>query len=144
VASSSRIAFLEDAKRKAINLSAKQNHYTPIQQFFLAHGQGWCGAIRPEQVRLQVQTDPHSPRQFRIDGVIQNMPECVRPCVGEGLIIRMALSVDGVAVAGTSRDMWRPGRPSIKVSELLASENESPPHLLHFRCNGQLTLCASA
>lgn len=69
------MAFLEDAKRKNIDLNAKQDGFTPIQQFFLAHGQSWCGNIRPEQVRLQVQTDPHSPRQFRTNGVVQNMPE---------------------------------------------------------------------
>jgi endothelin-converting enzyme/putative endopeptidase len=69
------MAFLEDAKRKNIDLTQKQDGYTPIQQFFLAHGQSWCGSIRPEQVRLQVQTDPHSPRQFRVNGVVQNMPE---------------------------------------------------------------------
>jgi len=28
-----------------------------------------------QQLRLQVQTDPHSPRQFRANGVVQNMPE---------------------------------------------------------------------
>jgi putative endopeptidase len=69
------LAFLADAKRKGIDLSAEENGYTPIQQFFLAYGQNWCGEMRPEQVRLQVQTDPHSPRQFRINGVVQNMPE---------------------------------------------------------------------
>ncbi len=69
------LAFLDDAKRKHIDLDTKQDGFTPIQQFFLAHGQSWCGSIRPEQIRLQVQTDPHSPRQFRIDGVVQNMPE---------------------------------------------------------------------
>jgi putative endopeptidase len=68
-------AFLADAKRKNIDLNQKQDGYTPIQQFFLAHGQSWCGSIRPEQMRLQVQTDPHSPRQFRVNGVVQNMPE---------------------------------------------------------------------
>jgi len=68
-------AFLADAQRKGIDLTQKQDGYTPIQQFFLAFGQNWCGAIRPAQVRLQVQTDPHSPPQFRIDGVVQNMPE---------------------------------------------------------------------
>jgi predicted metalloendopeptidase len=26
-------------------------------------------------MRLQVQTDPHSPRQFRADGVVENMQE---------------------------------------------------------------------
>jgi endothelin-converting enzyme/putative endopeptidase len=69
------IAFLADAKRKNIDLTKKQDGYTPLQQFFLGHGQNWCGATRPEQLRLQVQTDPHSPRQFRINGVVQNMPE---------------------------------------------------------------------
>ena len=28
-----------------------------------------------QQLRLQVQTNPHSPRQFRVNGVVQNMPE---------------------------------------------------------------------
>ncbi|MGH9545769.1 MAG: M13 family metallopeptidase [Terriglobales bacterium] len=69
------IAFLADARRKHIDLSKKQDGYTPIQQFFLGHGQNWCGSTRPEQLRLQVQTDPHSPRQFRANGVVQNMPE---------------------------------------------------------------------
>ena len=69
------IAFLADAKRKNIDLTKKQDGYTPIQEFFLGHGQSWCGATRPEQLRLQVQTDPHSPRQFRVNGVVQNMQE---------------------------------------------------------------------
>jgi putative endopeptidase len=69
------LAFLEDAKRKNIDLTEKQNGYTPIQQFFLGQGQSWCGSTRPEQLRLQVQTDPHSPRQFRVNGVVQNMRE---------------------------------------------------------------------
>ena len=70
------MAFLADAKRKNIDLEAKDaNGYTPVQEFFIAYGQNWCGSIRPQQVRLQVQTDPHSPRQFRVNGVVQNMPE---------------------------------------------------------------------
>jgi putative endopeptidase len=69
------IAFLADAKRKNIDLAQKQDGYTPLQQFFLGYGQSWCGSTRPQQLRLQVQTDPHSPRQFRVDGVVQNMPE---------------------------------------------------------------------
>ena len=69
------IAFMADAKRKNIDLAKTQDGYTPVQQFFLGHGQNWCGSTRPEQLRLQVQTDPHSPRQFRANGVVQNMPE---------------------------------------------------------------------
>ncbi len=74
-----RLAFMalqEDARRKGIDLNAKDDSgFTPVQQFFLAYGQNWCGADRPEQVRLRVQTDPHSPREFRSTGVVENMPE---------------------------------------------------------------------
>jgi putative endopeptidase len=70
------MAFEADARRKGIDLNSKDSTgVTPIQQFFLAYGQNWCGENRPEQLRLQVQTDPHSPREFRIIGVIENMPE---------------------------------------------------------------------
>jgi putative endopeptidase len=70
------MAFEADAKRKGIDLTAKDaNGFTPMQEFFLADGQNWCGSQRPEQLRLQVQTDPHSPEEFRIIGVLQNMPE---------------------------------------------------------------------
>jgi len=65
------IAFLADAKRKSIDLTAKQDGYTPLQQFFLGHGQTWCGSTRPEQLRLQVQTDPHSPGNSESTGVVQ-------------------------------------------------------------------------
>ena len=70
------MAFLADARRKGTDLNAKDKYgYTPIQEFFVAYGQNWCGDDRPEAIRLQVQTDPHSPRKDRVNGVVQNMPE---------------------------------------------------------------------
>ena len=66
------MAFLEDAKRKTLDLNQKRDGFTPTQQFFLAYGQSWCGSMRPEQERLQVQTNPHSPQQYRVNGVVQN------------------------------------------------------------------------
>jgi putative endopeptidase len=73
------LAFLADAQRKGIDLNAKEKSgYTPIQDFFVAYGQSWCGSERPEQIRLQVQADPHSPVEFRVNGVVQNMPEMGR------------------------------------------------------------------
>jgi len=69
------MAFLADAKRKGIDLTQKQDGYTPVQQFFLGFGQNWCGSSRPEELRMRAQTDPHSPRQFRVIGVVQNMRE---------------------------------------------------------------------
>jgi endothelin-converting enzyme/putative endopeptidase len=49
--------------------------YTPQQRFFLSFGQVWCENIRPEAARMQVSVDPHSPAQFRVNGVVRNMPE---------------------------------------------------------------------
>jgi endothelin-converting enzyme/putative endopeptidase len=69
------MAMLEDARRKSLNLDEKQDGYTPAQQFFLAFGQNWCGELRPQRARMQVQTDPHSPQEFRVNGVVRNMPE---------------------------------------------------------------------
>ncbi len=68
------LAFLADAKRKGIDIDARQDGYTPAQQFFIAFGQNWCENIRPQRIRLLVQTDPHSPTEFRANGVVQNLP----------------------------------------------------------------------
>src|SRR5579859_2514794 len=69
------MAFLADAKRKGIVLNRKQDGYTAVQQFFIGYGQDWCGTFRPEALRTHVQTNPHSPFQFRVNGVVQNMRE---------------------------------------------------------------------
>jgi putative endopeptidase len=49
--------------------------YTPEQRFFLGFGRVWCEKRRPEIARTRVLTDPHSPGKYRVDGVVQNMPE---------------------------------------------------------------------
>jgi putative endopeptidase len=49
--------------------------YTPDQRFFLGFSRVWCELRRPEYTRAQVTTNPHSPGKWRVDGVVQNMPE---------------------------------------------------------------------
>ncbi|HWF91711.1 MAG TPA: M13 family metallopeptidase [Terriglobales bacterium] len=49
--------------------------YTPEQRFFLGTGNEWCEKRRPEYSRMMVTVDPHSPGKFRVNGVMQNMPE---------------------------------------------------------------------
>jgi endothelin-converting enzyme/putative endopeptidase len=53
----------------------KLDGYTPQQRFFLGYAQIWCQNQRPEALKAGVRTDPHSPGEFRVDGVVQNMPE---------------------------------------------------------------------
>jgi endothelin-converting enzyme/putative endopeptidase len=55
--------------------TAKVDGYTPEQRFFLSFGQIWCENARPEALRNLVQTDPHTPPEFRVKGVVENMPE---------------------------------------------------------------------
>jgi len=49
--------------------------YTPEQRFFLGFARVWCEKRRPEYARAQVTTNPHSPGKYRVNGVVQNMPE---------------------------------------------------------------------
>jgi putative endopeptidase len=49
--------------------------FTPEQRFFLAYAQARRAVFRDPQLRLMVQTDPHSPNEFRVNGPLSNMPE---------------------------------------------------------------------
>ena len=68
-------ALLDVLKKKGVSLSSKTDGFTPQQQFFLGFAQVWCSNQRPEEARVRAQTDPHSPPQFRVNGVVSNMPE---------------------------------------------------------------------
>jgi putative endopeptidase len=47
--------------------------YTGDQRFFLAYAQVWRGKVRDEQARQFLVTDPHSPAQYRVNGIVRNM-----------------------------------------------------------------------
>jgi predicted metalloendopeptidase len=49
--------------------------YTPEQRFFLSWATVWHESVRPEAARLQVNTDPHSPAQFRVNGPLSNLAD---------------------------------------------------------------------
>jgi putative endopeptidase len=51
------------------------DEFSPEQRFFVGMAQWACGSERPESARLHAMTDPHSPLQYRINGVVSNMPE---------------------------------------------------------------------
>ncbi len=49
--------------------------YTPEQRFFIGFAQWACENNRPEDLRVQAATDPHSPGKYRVNGVVVNLPE---------------------------------------------------------------------
>ena len=48
--------------------------FTGDQRVFLGYGQVWASKYRDEALRSQVQTDTHSPAQFRTNGAVRNVP----------------------------------------------------------------------
>ncbi len=47
--------------------------YNGTQRFFLSWAQVWRELNRDESLRNQIQTDPHSPPEFRANGAVQNI-----------------------------------------------------------------------
>jgi len=68
------MAYLERAKVNKVDLNAKVDGYNAHQRFYIAYAQNWCENSRPDAIRQQVLTDPHSPDHFRANGAIVNQP----------------------------------------------------------------------
>jgi putative endopeptidase len=68
------LAYLDRAKKEGVDLKAKKDGYTAPQRLYIGFAQNWCENARPEQIRNQVLTDPHSPDHFRANGAIVNQP----------------------------------------------------------------------
>jgi predicted metalloendopeptidase len=47
--------------------------FTGEQRFFLGYAQVWRDKERDESLRSSLFTDPHSPGEFRTDGVVPNV-----------------------------------------------------------------------
>ena len=64
--------------------------FTGDQRFFLGWGQIWARKYREDELRKRLLTDPHSPSEYRCNGVLRNMPQFatafdVKP--GDGLYL---------------------------------------------------------
>ena len=49
--------------------------YTPDQRFFLGYAYAWMVMYTKETLEQRVMSDVHSPSEFRVNGVVANMPE---------------------------------------------------------------------
>ncbi|MEO6993748.1 MAG: M13 family metallopeptidase, partial [Lacunisphaera sp.] len=73
-----KISYAALQKALAGQSPAKIDGFTPEQRFFLSWATVWHTTIRDEKLRLQVNTDPHSPAKFRINGPLSNLEEFYR------------------------------------------------------------------
>jgi putative endopeptidase len=56
-------------------LPKTEDGFTQEQLFFLGYAQVWCQNTTDAQARRLAITNPHSPGEFRVNGVVQNMPQ---------------------------------------------------------------------
>lgn len=68
-------------KAYMISLNGKQapemDGYTGEQRFFIGWAQVWARKYREENLHQRLTTDPHSPSEYRTNGVVRNMPEFI-------------------------------------------------------------------
>jgi predicted metalloendopeptidase len=53
----------------------KIDGFTPEQRFFLSFAAIWRQRIRDEALKLRLNTDPHSPAHYRVNGPLSDLPE---------------------------------------------------------------------
>jgi putative endopeptidase len=68
-------AFQKALAKHPEEANKKIDGFTPDQRFFLAWAQIWRNNQRDEDLKLRLNTDPHSPGQFRCNVPLSNMPE---------------------------------------------------------------------
>src|SRR4029077_1166271 len=49
--------------------------FTPDQRFFIGMAQWACENQRPENLRVNAITNPHSPGKYRVNGIVSNLPD---------------------------------------------------------------------
>jgi predicted metalloendopeptidase len=52
--------------------------YTGDQRFFIGWAQVWARKYREDELRKRLVTDPHSPSEYRCNGIVRNMPQFVQ------------------------------------------------------------------
>ncbi|HEX7419669.1 MAG TPA: M13 family metallopeptidase [Thermoanaerobaculia bacterium] len=60
------------------NETQDRDGFTPDQRFFIGFAQWACENQRPENLRANAITNPHSPGKYRVNGIVSNLPEFKR------------------------------------------------------------------
>jgi predicted metalloendopeptidase len=48
---------------------------TPIQRVFINYSRVWRSNTRPEEIKVHLLSDPHSPPEFRVNGIVNNIDD---------------------------------------------------------------------
>jgi putative endopeptidase len=69
------LAYAAWKKAEAGKSPPTRDGFTPDQRFFIGLAQWACQNQRPENLRANALTNPHSPGRYRVNGVVANLPE---------------------------------------------------------------------
>jgi putative endopeptidase len=69
------LAYLAWKKATAGQQLEPRDGFAPDQRFFIGFAQWACENDRPEDLRANALTDPHSPDRYRVNGVVANLAE---------------------------------------------------------------------
>src|SRR5437762_845617 len=70
-----KLAYAALQKALAGKPQEKIDGLTPEQRFFLSFATIWKSKQRDEDLKLRLNTDPHSPARYRVDGPLSDIPE---------------------------------------------------------------------
>ncbi len=70
-----KIAYAALERKLAGQTVEKIDGFTPEQRFFLSYANIWRTLERPEYVRMNTETDAHSPDKIRVNAPLSNPPE---------------------------------------------------------------------
>ena len=70
-----KVAYAALQRALADQVRTPIDGFTPEQRFFLSWATIWRNNIRPENLRVRVMTDTHSPGEFRANGPLTNLDE---------------------------------------------------------------------
>jgi putative endopeptidase len=69
-----RLAYMALMSMLGDKVNEKKDGFSAAQRFFIGYGQIWCQNQTEQIARQLAITDPHSPGQYRVNGVISNSP----------------------------------------------------------------------
>jgi len=69
------LAYIAWKKETEAATLTSRDGFTPDQRYFIGMAQWACENSRPENLRVNALTNPHSPGFARVNGVVVNMPE---------------------------------------------------------------------
>ena len=63
----------DDVLRRLNNADDIDDGFTPLQRFYMSYAILWAGNIRPEEILVRTQTDPHSLGRYRVNATLSNI-----------------------------------------------------------------------